>query len=689
MSVDRREFLTSSALAAGLAALGVTDIDAAATDTAATDSAAAAAQRGAAGPSSTATGAAAGPISGAMRPQQNAHRQAIDLSGIWQFQLDPDDSGERRGWPADGLPSPRAIPVPCSWNDLFDDVKEYLGPAWYVLDTWVPAAWNGQRVCLRVGSANYAARVWINGTLAGAHEGGHLPFAFDITPLVRWDRATRIAIQVENLQKVERVPPGPPPGSGGFVSAYPATTYDFFPYAGLQRQVWLYALPPVHVTALGVQTSIQGGDGVVSVKVTASGGWSGHANVSITPARPEGADGSSGPAAAAGAAAAGAVAQAPMPAPAAIEMPVTVTNGTGSVTLRVPGARFWSPRQPYLYPLTVTLRDRTRVIDSYTLQIGIRTVSIDRDRLLLNGEPLHLTGFGRHEDFAIHGRGFNLPVLVRDHELLKWVGANSYRTSHYPYSEEAMDLADRQGILIIDEIPAVGLGFVDGEANIGKRLAQAETQLRDLIARDAHHPSVILWSVANEPMAQSPLGPGAANPEVVAAGVAFFKRLIGLAKELDPTRPATLVGIMGGPPEWLALADVTCINLYFGWYVQGGQLEQASKVLSGQLNDLHTRLGKPLIITEFGADTMAGLHSEPAEMWTEEYQASMLTMYLDVAAKHPFVVGLHVWNFADFKTGQGIIRAGGLNLKGVFTRDRRPKLAAHTLRARWRKDADA
>jgi beta-glucuronidase len=681
MPVDRREFLASGALAAGLAALGGADADAA--EAAAGTAEAGAAQRGSS--SQPSTSAVAGPISGAMRPQQNAHRQSIDLSGVWEFQLDPDNSGEQRGWHANGLPSPRAIPVPCSWNDLFDDVKEYLGPAWYVLDTWVPAAWSGQRVCLRIGSANYAARVWINGTLAGAHEGGHLPFAFDITPLVRWDRATRIAIQVENLQKVERVPPGPPPSGGGLTSSYPATTYDFFPYAGLQRQVWLYSLPPVHVAALTVQTRLEGGDGLVSVKVLTSGGWSGHANVSIAlPPPAPGADTASVANAASPAAAAAAV-----PGPAPIEMPVTITNGTGTVTLRVPGARFWSPRQPHLYPLTVTLRDKTRSIDSYALQVGIRTVSIDRDRLLLNGEPLHLTGFGRHEDFAIHGRGFDLPVLVRDHELLKWVGANSYRTSHYPYSEEAMDLADRQGILIIDEIPAVGLGFVDGEANIGKRLAQAEAQLRDLIARDAHHPSVILWSVANEPMAQSPLGPGAAKPEIVAAGVAFFTRLIRLAKELDPTRPVTLVGIMGGPLEWLALADITCINLYFGWYVQGGQLDQASKVLSAQLNDLHARLGKPLVITEFGADTMAGVHSEPAEMWSEEYQAAMLTMYLDVAAKHAYVVGLHVWNFADFKTGQGIIRAGGMNLKGVFTRDRRPKLAAHALRARWRKDIDA
>ena len=98
--------------------------------------------------------------------------------------------------------------------------------------------------------------------------------------------------------------------------------------------------------------------------------------------------------------------------------------------------------------------------------------------------------------------------------------------------------------------------------------------------------------------------------------------------------------------------------------------------------------GKPIIITEFGADTLAGLHSTPSEMWTEEYQAEFMRYVLDVAAERPFVAGLHVWAFADFKTGQSAVRAAGMNHKGVFTRDRRPKAAAHYLRSRWARNGD-
>jgi beta-glucuronidase len=111
---------------------------------------------------------------------------------------------------------------------------------------------------------------------------------------------------------------------------------------------------------------------------------------------------------------------------------LTFRAGSAEATLRVPSARFWSPRDPHLYPVTITLTDRQRVVDSYALDVGIRTVAVRGDQLLLNGQPIHLTGFGKHEDFPLSGRALNMPTWIRDYELLKWVGANSYRTSHSP-----------------------------------------------------------------------------------------------------------------------------------------------------------------------------------------------------------------------------------------------------------------
>ena len=110
-------------------------------------------------------------------PLQNDVRNLLDLSGFWDFCLDPEDVGEAEGW-FRGLADPRTIAVPASWNEQFQDTHDYLGTAWYARTFYVPRGWRGQRIFLRVGSANYAARVWVNGAFVGEHEGGHLPFAW-------------------------------------------------------------------------------------------------------------------------------------------------------------------------------------------------------------------------------------------------------------------------------------------------------------------------------------------------------------------------------------------------------------------------------------------------------------------------------------------------------------------------------
>ena len=595
---------------------------------------------------------AAAEVAGLLFPQQNQHRNVLDTSGIWDFQLDPNAEGERNGWTR-ALPNSRPIPVPCSWNDLFEDARNYLELAWYWKELWIPQGWKGQRIFIRIGSANYAAKVWVNGKLVARHEGGHLPFLAEITNEVNWSEKTAIAISVENEQSLERVPPGPNEGGGGVagvVGGFPLMTYDFFPYSGLHRTVLLNSVPSQnHIDDISVVTNIENSDGVVKVSVRVSGGYGGEGKVIISDQ----------------------------------ETKLQFRSGVAEATMRVRSARIWSPQTPNLYSLTVSLNDKDREVDSYSLDIGIRTVEVRGSELLLNGSPIKLNGFGKHEDFPLHGRGQNLPMWIRDYELLKWTGANSFRTSHYPYAEEAMALADRLGFLVINEIPAVGLNFEDPTDANAKRLAQCKKQIRELIARDKNHPSTIMWCVANEPMGGPLLGKGPPVPKAVEAGMKFFRDLYAETKKLDGTRPVTMVGVQGGPLEWQGLFDVTAINRYYGWYTHPGRLEEGAKALAGELDELHSRFGKPIIITEFGTDAIPGAHHTPAEMWTEEYQQDFIRGFLEVAEQRPFVAGMHVWTFADFKTGQGTMRAIALNHKGVFTRDRRPKMAAHFLRARW------
>ncbi len=578
-------------------------------------------------------------------PQSNPFRQVIDLSGFWDLRFDPEGQGDRAGW-AEGFASGRPVAVPASWNDQFEDGRDYLGPTWY--QTHFDLPWGldpaHQHIVLRFGSVNYMAEVWLNGVRLGQHEGGHLPFEFDVTSYVRRED-NRLVVRVEGELAPDRVPPGavPPDPQHMFVDQrenWPPASFDFFPFCGIHRPVLIHATPPGGIADLSVTTDLVGDAGQVHVRVTRPADDTALARLTLTG---HGAN---------------------ITTEASIQ-------AEADVAIPVPQAALWAPGSPHLYDLTVELVRQGAMFDRYRLPIGIRTIQVEGDALLLNGKPIYLKGFGRHEDFPITGRGLVPAVVVKDYALMDWMGANSFRTTHYPYSEQMMDLADRLGFMVIDETPAVGLFFAS--EGLERRLQLCRQYTRELIDRDKNHPSVILWSLANEPHSNHP------------AAKAFFRDLYDLAKTLDPSRPVTLVSYLSLLEESFEFCDVLALNRYYGWYVDSGRIESGCVMLSKELDALHDKFPKPLILTEFGADTIAGHHAQPPEMFSEEYQAELLEQHLQVLRSKPYVVGEHIWNLCDFKTSQAVRRMGGMNLKGVFTRDRRPKLAAHHLRELWHK----
>jgi len=328
--------------------------------------------------------------------------------------------------------------------------------------------------------------------------------------------------------------------------------------------------------------------------------------------------------------------------------------------------------------------------DEVALDVGVRSVRVEGDTLLLNHAPLSLRGFGKHEDAPLSGRGFNAPAAVRDAAALRWTGANSYRTAHYPHSEESLYIADRAGLAVIGETPACYLCFHDGAAAQAARLAACRRATRELLSRDKNRACVLLWSLANEPEANAHMathGVAVPPPEDERwreLGRAFFAELFAFARRLDPSRPLTLAAHPASDASWVALCDVVCTNRYNGWYDLPGRPRDGALKLGRALDAEHDALRRPFILSEFGADAIAGMHADPPEMWSEEYQAEMIRAYLDLAHGRPWLIGFHVWNLTDFKTPQAIRRPGGINHKGVFTRERRPKMAAHALRAAWR-----
>ena len=363
------------------------------------------------------------------------------------------------------------------------------------------------------------------------------------------------------------------------------------------------------------------------------------------------------------------------------------TGGAGQLT--VPDARPWRPGEGYLYDLAVELwGDGDAPADAYSLAIGIRTVEVDGARFLINGEPFYFRGFGKHEDTAVRGKGHDNVFMVHDFALMDWLGASSFRTSHYPYAEEVLEYADRRGVVVIDETPAVGLntglsGGIFGsqgfrtfsEDTINDATREVHRQvIRELIARDKNHPCVVVWSIANEPESDTP------------QARAYFEPLAAETRRLDPSRPVGFVNVMlapAGKERRRRPLRVVMLNRYYGWYVNTGDLPAAERALEGELNAWVGKLGKPIIMTEYGADTIPGLHGVIPAPWTEEYQVELLAMSHRVFDRVNAVVGEQIWNFADFATSSGVMRVDG-NKKGVFTRDRRPKASVHLLRRRWR-----
>ncbi|MEH7336553.1 beta-glucuronidase [Neobacillus drentensis] len=576
-------------------------------------------------------------------------RSIIDLNGVWKFKLDS-GNGFQENWQNTKLTEAMSMAVPSSFNDIGvnANIRDHVGWVWYEREFSVPVILQSERVVLRFGSATHLAKVYVNGELVVEHKGGFLPFEAELNKYLQKGK-NRLTVAVNNIVDYSTLPVGTViekdiPGVGKVKRNQP--NFDFFNYSGLHRPVKIYTTPTIYVKDVTIVTDI---DGQVHYSIEAAD---------------------------------------------TVQVKVKAIDESGNVvgeaegsagTINILDVRLWEPLNAYLYTLQVELEKDGETVDIYEQPFGVRTVAVKDGKFLINNKPFYFKGFGRHEDTPIHGRGFDEAANVMDFNLMKWTGANSFRTAHYPYSEEIMRLADREGFVIIDEVPAVGLHlnmmvvFLGGpKRDTWKELKTFEHHqqvIKELIKRDKNHPSVVMWNIANE----------AATEEEGA--YEYFKPLVEQAKELDPQkRPVTIVTEIQSSPEKDQIAellDILAFNRYYGWYVDGGDLISAKEKLRAEFNGWLKRCpNKPIMMTEYGADTVAGLHDVEPVMFTEEYQVAFYKANHEVFDEFDHFVGEQVWNFADFATGQGIVRVQG-NKKGIFTRDRKPKYAAHELRRRW------
>ena len=572
-------------------------------------------------------------------PQDNEARMTCDLGGIWDFRFQGDDS-----W--------QPIAVPASYNDQKPDprFRNEAGIVEYRRKITIPSAWAGQRVCLRFDGVAHSARVCLDGKEIAVHRGGFLPFEVELDGILKPGGSGILTVEADNRINHSTLPIGTEGEVAFFGSDNPGIpaveaakkrqerrgvnrpAFDFFNYTGIQRPVRLTATPRDHIRDITLVPSLSG---EVRYSVVTGGTEGGTVRIAVLDA-----DGNA----------------------------VASAEGTDG-ELRIEQPQLWEPwpGRPYLYTARVTYGE-----DVYEQPFGIREVRVEGTRFLINGRPFRFHGPCKHEDSPFHGRGMDQCLNMTDINLYHWLNANCFRTSHYPYAEEMYRLCDREGIVVVDEAPAVGMW---ADEHYGWELGGYHEQvLTDMISRDKNHPCVVMWSIGNEPDTDT-------FPE---KAYAYWKPLYDTAHRVDPqNRPVTLVGCQNryDRDQIIRSMDVVLINRYYGWYNLSGDLDAARYAMRMEL-DWWEGQGKPVILSEYGADTIAGLHGAEPEMFTEEYQVAFYEMMSECLDERDFVIGEMPWNFADFATCQGPMRAGG-NRKGLFTRDRRPKMAAHYFRKRW------
>ncbi|MCD8384864.1 MAG: beta-glucuronidase [Clostridiales bacterium] len=589
-------------------------------------------------------------------PKLNEARTLMGLNDIWAFRTAGAEDYPHE-WTASPLENALTMAVPASYNDQKDDVnlRSHYGWAVYQWRFSVPRSLLGERIVLRFGAVTHTADVYLNGRRLGSHRGGFLPFEFEVNDaLVCGENLLTVA--VDNRVNYATLPvgnestvaffgsdnPGIPSIELAKTRCRPANkpNFDFFNYAGIIRPVYLYTTPKDYIRDISLVTAIDGADGLVDWRVETAGTGSVHVTV-----LDEGRN--------------------------------VVSEADGPEgRCRIPDAVLWQPGKAYLYTARVTFGE-----DVYEQTFGVRTVEVRGTQFLINGQPFYFKGFGKHEDSAFHGRGTDSCLNVKDLSLIRWLGANSFRTSHYPYAEEMYDLCDREGIVVIDETPAVGInaGGSENPYQVMRIHQHHRDVLRDMIERDKNHPCVVMWSVANEPDTEH-------FPQ---SAYDYFRPLYDQAHAQDPqNRPVTLVCCQNNYEKDIVTRtmDVVCLNRYYGWYNLCGDLDAACDALNTEL-DFWAEQGKPVMFTEYGADTYPGIHNTNGEMFSEEYQRDYYARLNAEFDKRPFFIGEHIWNFADFATIQGPMRVDG-NKKGLLTRDRRPKLAAHFFRQRWKEIPD-
>ncbi len=534
------------------------------------------------------------------------------LDGIWDFAFFTTPLNE---FSPDGVDYNSLMSVP----GCFDTVEPYrLEHGLGVYRRRVAAAGN---VRLTVGGLGLRARIFWDGRELGAVDTPFMTTQYYLDAGAAGEH--ELVIAVENV--IDDTP-----GSQFH------RNYDFYAYGGIFRSVTLeefdaFCIDRVQVTPLDTTA------GTVEVRLEIGGGFPDGATVEFD------FDGA-----------------------AAGEFPLKSPRQT--FELAMSAFQLWSPEHPHLHTLNVRVGSETAAA-----VFGMRTVTAAAGEILLNGRPLKLVGYCRHDCHPQFGYAVPEHLVLADLMMIREQGCNFIRGSHYPQSETVLDLCDRLGILVWNE----SIGWGNRPEVLGSELFRERQceQTRAMVRYSCNHPSVILWGFLNEADTRAP------------ESVELVRRLCAAIREEDRSRLITYASMYYEADLCLDQPDVISFNLYPGWYdsTRPGlvhsekfngpafreELERFSRIVSAP-----EHRDKPFIFSEIGAAAIPGDHS--GQRWSEEYQAAIDTAVVEYVLGDHRPCGVALWQFCDTKTYSdfnAVNRPRGFNNKGVVDEYRRPKFA--------------
>ena len=541
--------------------------------------------------------------------------ERFELGGTWLFRFDHGRGLSEHFQTITSTAGWARVGVPNAWNATDQSRASMTGTvAWYRKDFELPAASTESTWRVRFESVNNRMKVWLNGQLIGSHTGAYIPSEFTLPPaLLKRHGVNHLVLRIDSHRHA-----GDFPGVG-----------LWWNYGGILRKVYIERVDRVGFGSVQVLPvlSCPTCDATVRYSVGLHNYSSTSQEVRLS-------------------ATYGTL-------PVELGIAHIAPGTTSTITAQAPLVKphLWSPEDPYLYPVTLEAALATpsegsqawTAVGHYSLRSGVRSVEVTPEgTMLLNGRQLSFRGVGLVEDSKARGAALSEASEQQYIEEVKELGATAIR-SQYPLDQHLEELADEDGILLWSEIP---VDQVSNRALASSTLrARAVALLRENIRINSNHPSIIVWSIADE-----------LEPEANAAQGAYIAQAVAAAHALDPTR---LVGLavaaypsVACQSAYYAPLDVVGLNDYFGWYTGPiGDLEDREG-LSGYLDAMHSCYpNKGLVVSEFGAE--ANREGPVTERGTYAFQQEFVQYHLGVFATKPWLGGAIYWALQEYRVRPG------------------------------------